>query len=445
MAGINPLDIYRDRNGANGTYVHLRQQSFAEAAKGDINTQMIFNEYMNQAKKLENNAMEYFKDGITKKELDEVLEFHKEAYNTMFQDNLLEQIRQEFTSNFASYKMKGSSNKGSAEKFEDIYSYVNDAIETMYQIDEVVFKYLGTENEMSPNMGTLTSLSQTQSAKARKHFESLLQIKKMLSQEGTSMDPDKLRAKIMSHISNIKGEMMETINACAKQQALRQLNTNFVSETGVTGDLSALLSENSREIRTLSERTKKTGSTTAKSDVMTVHHQVNPETGELIQMGLVGESTKSYPIGTASKAVSTVSNTPWANLFTFSDLINTNFEYIYANSYYHEEGDFRDKSNMMNRYLAARTATYAMAGIGDLSSGLAPSLFLVGTNRAIYIPDLFRDIANKKQKELSMGVTGTGVANTRYDGDGTNIQQAYIRNKKIMHSLRNNVKFSGHW
>lgn len=442
MAGISPIDIYRNRKGEAEPYIHLHQESFINALKPTITEREISSEYLRQARKLENQSMKFFEGLVSKQDFDDIIQLQKNAYKENYKDEVLMVIFKELETGFGTNIGSRNQIGGAKEQanVEYIYQALTDAIDTISEIDSVIFDYLGSPGNFPSKEGSLISLSQTESNRAKAQFNNLIKIRQDLRTAGTSLDIEKIVKSVKYGVSIIKGEMMEVVNACAKQQALNALEGIF-TQAKITGDIKVDITENKKVLETLSTQTKKVGSITSKPDSVQFFTSFDSTTGEIKSMGAIGESTKSYKIGTSAK-IHAVGATPWANIFTMSDLINTQFEYLYANSYYHNQADFKDGNNIMNRYLGARTISYAYAG-QMLSSNNPPALFLAGTDRAIYLPDLFRDMAQKKVAPFSLSVSGASDNNELYQGDGTPEEQGYIRSKKILQSLRNKIKFEG--
>ena len=445
--GLSPLDIYKDRNGNREVYIHLNQESFLKAEKPTITEAIISNEYLKQARKLENMSMKYFENNISKKDFNRIIDIQKKAYEQNYSSEVLRYIFSELETGFrtqAGSEYSINANFGSAEEnVEYIYSSLNQALEEMSKIDKLIVENFQLKTTSSIN-GSLVSLSQIEVSKSRKAFEELLILRRDLQSKGADLDLNKIKSSIRYNINTIKGDMMEVVSACAKQTILNLMEDAILASSELTGDLKIDISKQKKYLKTLSEKTKSSKNLTSKSDSVSFIYDFNPDTGEVYNVGAIGESTKSYKVGTKGSEVTGVSKTPWANLFTFADLINTQFEYAYANSYYHNLNNSSSYESSLNRYLAARTASYVYAGIGNLGSN-PPALFLAGTDRAIYLPDLFREMATSPNSQLKIKTEGKGDANTIVNsGSGTPMFNAYIRSKKLMTTLRERIKFKGY-
>ena len=87
--GLSPLDIYKDRNGNREVYIHLHQESFLKAEKPTITEAIISNEYLKQARKLENMSMKYFENNISKKDFNRIIDIQKKAYEQNYSSEVL--------------------------------------------------------------------------------------------------------------------------------------------------------------------------------------------------------------------------------------------------------------------------------------------------------------------------------------------------------------------
>lgn len=462
------MDYVNSKNMDAGSepYIHLKKTSYIKDRKGTLPTSsLIFANYMEQASFLENEAFKNFKTNNPEK-IKTVMDAQKEVMEKMENEKAFQEIGKILSETLLQVEIggKGVGGISGVEKMKkalddtaDFLNGVNEIVELFNKVDYLLLQFLDKENTttMDINKGNLFVLSDPGVKEARLHFEKIYEVKKQLENGAGADSILGITKSLAADINKAKGGVQEIVSAMIAKALYTDLFAELKSDSIMTvetmGEEKMYIDRADSRWDTISKisrsKTSTYGGFRSKSDTVHVIYDVDAN-GNSAEIGFVGNSIKSYKYETAI-GKSIVDSSPWANVFTFADLVGTYFEYNYANMLIHEQTRVNESSKMMNRYLASRAASFMISGvtgIGKGGAGSAPALFMTYSNKVMYIPDILRDIAAKKSPEFKLSTSAVPTLdNTPVRATSRTSPEiaAYKRSKKLMAKIRRSVKFAG--
>lgn len=463
MSAANTYAASKNSSYKGEMYIHYNPSSYKHPDNYEVTETMIRTAYKKQAVALESAAMADFRT-MGKREFNRIIKAEKELLQDAYTDTAFSKINKTLEESLGAATgvsanpltaIKGI--KKAQEALQDsatLLNSINELTDTVSDIDSLLLDYIKSQGEdrssLNINKGKYAILGSSGVAEAAKHMRHIEKIQTSLKAGDTSIE--KAVSQLSADITKAKGGMGEIAQAMFDKGFSDALKKQGVAgvEIEFTGELKSYVDTADKRWDTISATSRslksRYGGFRAKSDYVKTLFEID-ESGNYVKMGVIGKSSKSYPSTKASGAA-LVANSPWANVFTFADLIDTKFEYYYANSAIFEPSVVQSNTSILNRYLAAKAATFITTGPLGVA-GLTPAIFLQYTDKAIYLPDVYKEIAKGTSPELKISATkfpnktDNAFVDVKKKGKDTPEDAAYRRSKKLLSKLRSGVKFTG--
>lgn len=477
----------RHKNGEtlDEPYIHRNKENFNKYKNKSlgITDSMIRSNYKQQAKLLESNAIEQFNKKMKKSDMDKIVKFHEELYDKMGADQAFKEISKSLSDNLISFgasdvkfSQLSVGDRASSKKIEQLEKVMSDLDAFLEGVNALVEEFNKTDalfvdfvrsktgkppRVVKPNM--LASLSNEGVSEASKHFNKILELQKELgNKEGRNISSIREMAKTLStDINKAKGgigEIVQSYGAEAMSDFLFDIKGMGIKVEMSGQERTYLKSGDSRKNTVTSQTASRyvdklgnqRGGLTAKSDsVNTII--IKDASGKITEIGMMGVSSKSYDYKSGSQN-KVSGGSPMANVFTFGEMIDTIFEYNYANMALHEPGTISDETNIMNRFIASKAATFALSGAFGLKTfsggSVTPAHFIIYTNKVIYFPEYLRESASKNSgKGLIFKPTvpnGIKDEGKRMKKSTNPTLDSFIRSRETLRRIRRVVKFDAY-